>query len=81
MKTWIDGISRIAAGMLFQGGYVTSTTMLAAGRTKDAFDGARPGPGACGSRAVVFAQSSGAVGGEPDAPGQPARRHEARAAW
>lgn len=50
MKTWIDAISRIAAGMLFQGGYVTSPTMLVAGRGVPAVDGSRPAVVPAGSR-------------------------------
>jgi hypothetical protein len=32
VKTWIDWVSRIVGGMLFQGGYVTSPTMVVVGR-------------------------------------------------
>ena len=32
MKTWIDWMSQIVGGMLFQGGYITSPTMVVVGR-------------------------------------------------
>jgi hypothetical protein len=34
VKTWIDWMSRIAGGMLFQGGYVTSPTMVTGDATR-----------------------------------------------
>ncbi|HET7204822.1 MAG TPA: hypothetical protein VFI92_15790 [Steroidobacteraceae bacterium] len=44
MKTWIDWVSRMAVGMLFQGGYVTSPTLLGVGRPAQAAGGARRKP-------------------------------------
>ncbi|HWJ06701.1 MAG TPA: hypothetical protein VNS57_13055 [Steroidobacteraceae bacterium] len=52
MKNWIDLMSRIASGLLFQGGYVTSAATLRGGRATPLVDDANRAPGipvrACG---------------------------------
>jgi len=59
VKNWIDRMSRIVGGLLFQGGYVTSRETLVGGRTSPAGDsaGARRGVSAdaCGRTVVAGA--------------------------
>ena len=70
MKTWIDWMSRIADGMLFQGGYVTSPTMVAVGRPAPVAGDATRAPEGCeDSRARPIAACTCHEKGPGDCPG------------
>lgn len=64
MKTWIDWMNRIAAGMLFHGGYVTAPRLRVIGQSAPAARDERPQSIAdhragCGDEGRVSAETRG----------------------